>query len=851
MSPNPDWVNSKRFAVIDANLTVSVIDFETSKAVHGHKAHETGEHRDKSKKITTAIVFLQQNAVVTTVRSTLVYYCLNTNKYRFYYDFAKAANPFSIFRQSPKEKDLLAGGTKDGLIVIISLAKMQIIRKFRGHDKEITSMDWRYLPVRPSKEVLQSKATTLEQDISATDPTDAFDLYDHKDVEEFGVYDSSSVSHRSDDKEDNNRSLQEKLANDEGFDFSEACANMKRDLVASQGNSKSNGTEMPTGNSFSGGDQSKTSFEDNKDKYGVRNPNDDASENDSLLSNASSSTPDLTEESQYNEAAGLSQGKGQDEIPVLATASHEHHANFWDVGSNDVQPMGSIRWNSKVKSPFPEPFANITFLHDDVVLIANGFGDVDEYKIEVNPTTRKMAVKDKKIKCYDVKGVLALAKSEDGNIVWTASIFRNITCFDVPNSYAKVASLDTIQPRINCIIESHHDPNIVAVSGNDSRVCLWNTSEVDYKTIRLRPFITKIKTSILCVAFHPDTEHVVAISTRDGRVFILDTSKPNIAPKPLEQYAKEEIYSIAWAKLKDSVILLGSNRDELVYYAFLNANDKPAIHLHRNSEIRGVSTLAVSDNLLAVGTVTGRLMIVDIQAQFQILDEMVMSEAKYISMMAWFEDMLAVATDKDVYMVRNIKRNIKQGKEPTSEEDLSLLPAEHKQRINSVAFNSKGTLLVSTCRGGLVKILDVNKEPGHEEVLATISLGTPAFCAIFLPSNEDLVICGGQDSTPTTYRWKAFLGKADNPLPKKRLDPHKAICWGKQEDFKNVGTQKVKVSEVAKCLENMQIDDPSSSAVSVTLHVMKLLVQFFSFFRHQRARVNQHQRKALFSMPSI
>lgn len=850
-SPNPNWTNSKRLAVIDANLTVTVVNFETGEATHGHRAHETGELRDKSKKVTAAIVFLQQNAVVSSVRSTVAHYCLNTNKYRLYFDFTQPGNPFSIFRQSPKDPDLLAGGTKDGLVVIISLGKMQVIRKFRGHDKEISSMDWRYLSLRSPVE--DGKAKTLEQDISLTDPTDAFDLYDHSEAAEFGVYGGSSVANKSDDKEDNNRSLQEKLVSDEGFDFSEACRSVKRDLEASQNKLKDNGSGMPPCTFYGGGDQSKTTFEDNKDKYGVRNPNEDASDNDSLLSNASSNTPDLTEESLNDEAAGPSKDKvPEDQIPVLATGSKEHHANVWDVLSDEVQPMVTMKWNSKTKSPFPEAYTNIMFLRDNVILIGNGFGEIEEYKIEFNPTTRKIVVKEKKAKNFDVKAVLSMAPSAGGDILWTSSIYRNISCFDIPRNYAKIVSLDTIQPRIHCITPNPHDPNILAVGGCDNRVCLWNTSEVQSHTIKMRPFMTKIRAALLCIAWHPDLEQLVAFSTKEGRVATLDTSRPNNVPKPLKHYTNGDVYSITWAKLQGSPILICAHNKELVFYSFTTACGKSEVTKHSVADIVCVTSLVASGNVLVVGTGDGRLIIVDINNRFNILDERILTEAKYIGMMEWFEDALAVATDHDIYMVRNIKKNIGLSRDPTGEQDIALLPNQHTQRINSVSFNRTGNLLISTCNGGLVKILDVDKEPGFEETIATINLGSPAFCAIFLPSNQDLVVCGGQDCTPTIFKWEDFRGNEEKPLPKKKADPHRKVHWARQSEAANKGDKKLKVrvEDVEQSFGNMQLDPPTSSAVSVTGPEAKTLTQFFPS-SHSQAHVSQHQRrKPLFLISS-
>lgn len=857
-SPAPDWETTKRLAVIDADLFVTVLDFQTGKAVNGHKAHVTGEIRDKSKKTTTAIVFLQQNAVISTVRSTLVHFNLNTNKFTFYHEFIKSSNPFSILRQSPKDPNLLAGGTKDGTVVVIDLEKMQITRRFRGHDKEISSIDWRYFSV-PKKE---SEAESLAHLISSIDATDAFDVYDQPNVEEFGVYGGATVASKSDDKEDNNRSLHEKLANDEGFDYSEACRSVRCDMEASQGKAKRDKFGNPVFDCDCDDDmKERQTYEDIRARFAYLNPNEGASDSESLLSNAPSSTPDLTEES-LNEAVSQSQreaankslndgnksindadnqslngDEGQtmngvanqsqvknekeedEEIVLLATAAHEHQALFWDVKSESLDSIGEIRWSSKSKSPFPEAYANIIFMSDDKILISNGFGEIQEHKFELDVKERKVNILEKKINHYNAKAVLSLAKSEAGDVLWTSSIFRNISCFDVLNDQVRIITLDTMQPTITCLRESHYDPNIVAITGSDKRICLWNTSDMNYNNITLRPFMMKVQSTILCAAWHPDEEQTLAFCTRDGQVAVLDTGKPNSTPKFLKNFTNSPVYQVAWAKIRDKPILLCTRaKDPMIYFTFTGLTGKPDIKYHEVEKVKDVSSLAVSGNLLVAGTNKGELIVLKLDNQFEKVDRMRLAENKYIGMMTWFDDRLAVAQQSDVYLIDDIKKYTEvwsKNKDPKIKVEvichnsMSLLNTSHGPRVNSVRFNAKGNLLMSSCTGGLVQILNIDTERNKEEVLANISLGAPIYTAIFVPSNEDLIICGGGDTTPLTFRWKDYSSRLAVTQPVKKDGPIKGLVWATQTDYavKNNHKMKVKVNDTTKALENMRLAD--------------------------------------------
>ena len=362
-------------------------------------------------------------------------------------------NPISIMKQSPKDDNLVAAGTKNGLILLIGVDKMEVVAKLRGHDTEISSLDWIYLS--SSKPAEASKAddnkSSLENLIASTDTSDIFDIYTENGEPEFGVY-GKEVDNCSDDEESNVAELQEKIVSNSNFNYLEACRDLKT-VILSDENAK--------------GDSSKGTYEDNKEQYGVKNEINPSCD-ESLASNASSRTPVLTEESlnyfdecqRMKDFAIVSKEDVTQikEIPVLASGSREPVAWLWDVLNREA--FCKIKWHPKTKPSLPSPFTNVLWIDQSTLLVTDGNGDLNEYKVNLDLNTRSCTTSEQKEKKFDAKGILNMCKSEEGTVIWTSSIHRHISCLDVKKDFEKIISLDTIQLRVHFIVENPIDSNV-------------------------------------------------------------------------------------------------------------------------------------------------------------------------------------------------------------------------------------------------------------------------------------------------------------------------------------------------------------------------------------------------------
>lgn len=215
-SINPNWEESQLVAVINGDQQVLVYDFATGSIVKGHKGHVNEVASFKDQQAPKAVAFLKQNVILSSVNSNLISFCVASNTYKIFLDFS-SRNAITILKQSPKDQSLVAAGTKNGLILLISVDKMEIAAKLRGHDTEISSLDWMFYSMK-----VNDAKCSLKTLIASTDTYDCFDIYEDNRDEEFGVS-NLSVGPKSDDEEAIDR---EKTVSDSNFNFLEACSNL-------------------------------------------------------------------------------------------------------------------------------------------------------------------------------------------------------------------------------------------------------------------------------------------------------------------------------------------------------------------------------------------------------------------------------------------------------------------------------------------------------------------------------------------------------------------------------------------------------------------------------------------------
>ncbi|KAG5680415.1 hypothetical protein PVAND_009923 [Polypedilum vanderplanki] len=789
----PDFKESNRIAVLNGDYHVFIYDFKTKELLKGHKGYEneTGKYTSFS-----SITFTTENIVLSSLNSDVIKFCLLTNTYSTFSDFSNR-NPITLMRTFPRNKEMVAAGTKNGLILLIDSEKMEIIARLRGHDQEITSFDFITFSVE-SKEEKEKIISSKKKEKEDNEDEDPFNIYEYDSVEnEFGSYQGATTSTHNDCN--NETPLKEKMHNTSDFNFLEECSNLKDQILSNETTNEENITAK---------------FEDNEEQYGVKN---DDNISVSLESNPSSHTPVLTEASldfldQCERMKDFNVNKDKNEITVLASGSREFVVWLWNVIDHSF--MHKIKCHPKTKnSLLPSIFTNVLWLDQETLLITDNNGDIVEYKIKLAREKENITSQRQK-KIFDVKGVLNLCKSDDCSVIWMSSIHRNICCMET-KEFSKLVNLDTMQFRVHCIVENPFDSNLIAIGGNDKRLCLWNTSEIDNCFNSLKPYMNKIHSAVLCISWHPIKENILAFSTREGRIGVLDTNKSNNVPVILESFVSREIYSIKWTKFtnmsgSETVLLLAcSSNGQLVYYT---AKDYKINYVNQLKQVCSVDSY---ENLLVIGTNSGIVYICDINKEFEIIAEAKVGH-KYIGMINWQDDKLAICTETDVAFIKDTKNVL-----TNADFEKSIIKLPHEKRVYSVRFNKAGDHIVTTCLNERIYVWNLETS----SKVASYYIKTPAYCAIFMPGKENFIICGGQDSTVQVFEWKNYPIPHEEPI---KSDEKKRITWGTLSELNIISKNKKRnikkkpknsnVSEVTDGIKSLKLTNKKNSSVFHAAH---------------------------------
>jgi WD40 repeat protein len=221
------------------------------------------------------------------------------------------------------------------------------------------------------------------------------------------------------------------------------------------------------------------------------------------------------------------------------------------------------------------------------------------------------------------------------------------------------------------------------------------------------------------------------------------------------------------------------------------------------------SSLAVSENLLAVGNKAGNLHICDMAEDFKILRSFKLS-GKYVGNCFWLGRKLLVCVENDwleIDLNGDPEQRVARG---------------HPLRVYSARYDVTGKRAVSCCNAGLVKVWDVEKP--EITCLSTHDIQSPAYSAIFLPTDGNFVVCGGHSTTIQIFDWtkcpvnieesgKAKPQKINQDIWGKLVEEGAATGKSKRNKKKVVAivNQKVDVDDVASGLQNVKIEGGSVS----------------------------------------
>lgn len=238
---NPNWLEVKEFATLSEDHAVHVWSFNESSIIKGHNVHLTKYEKNNSH---CDIAYTLDSKILSVDENNFVKYCTQSNTFIIEPNFRKfVKNAVVMLKTSPYDKDIFAAGCKDGLVLLMSLKKMEILYKLRGHDTEITSIDWMLIPNKPKQvvefvvddpiEKVDDPSKKLKELLDPLNNVDTFDIYSYDHLEnEFGTIQEKFTE----EEETEVCEFQEKeIEQNENFNFIEACQNLMEDIICGIG----------------------------------------------------------------------------------------------------------------------------------------------------------------------------------------------------------------------------------------------------------------------------------------------------------------------------------------------------------------------------------------------------------------------------------------------------------------------------------------------------------------------------------------------------------------------------------------------------------------------------------------
>lgn len=293
-----------------------------------------------------------------------------------------------------------------------------------------------------------------------------------------------------------------------------------------------------------------------------------------------------------------------------------------------------------------------------------------------------------------------------------------------------IANISTLPIGMLAISECPQDPNRIAIAGNNKRISILDLTTFKPNNIQMQALTSKIQGKVLALAWHPQNEGQIAFSTNEGRVGVFDIGKSASPPEIMRNFCGKNVYSVTYGPIDDKTVLFACNDRRLMLFSNQGAKNTAD---HRFELFpQGTSAVNANDEYVAVGLANGAVKVFNRQWREMLSKQL---SKKYISSLAWSQVrplQLAVASMDDKLHIVEIG----------SDEIVELVG--HQSGVASVKWsNQSATKLVSAGFDGSVRVWDTAKR----ECIAWHRYDNRMFCAIFMPTDENYVICSGQSET--------------------------------------------------------------------------------------------------------
>ncbi|XP_053673892.1 protein rigor mortis [Anopheles nili] len=760
----PDWSEKRLFATLH-NKQVYVWDLDLEQPINGHRGHTTNNAKQSKKgpnvEVSAAMCFSKHGKLISCNDSDLIVYCLLTDTYKVSPEFFRKKSVVAL-QPSPVDNDVFIAGLNDGLLIMFSIKKMTILHSMRGHDREIVSIDCMSVPVlkrtgwrskgkgnantnvaatgsgkkedvkRPVKKA-RKKACAPEADSS-----DFLNIYDfNESQEEFGTI----IDHKS--KDDSHDRIREKTKTVEGFNFLEACENLKEDILKAANRRDDDESDEDAENlEQSGINQEAFNTDDENDLDDCEKLRDYI-----VVNNEDEHDPDTVDES-LTEAF-----VEQERKLILVTGSREKAIWFWDYETG--LPIDKVYVPSDASARLCNTiFTNAVWLDESRVVANTSAGHVIDWKVEITHNdsglhlTAEMGLVPYPVeKIFHVIRAKGVRKTDsNGRYLWCSSLNRKLICLEVTESGIpnEVVNYGCIIPSNRYILENPLESMVIALACSAPRIETINLANLHHDNISFKSITYKIGCEVMVLDWHPEEEEKLAFATKEGRIGVVNTRSPTNVPILLKSFTNKEVYALKWCYLTDEkqqrrLVLFASGKTVLVYYHFSGVQKYEPI---KCLQFGHVSNISVANNLCFIGTQDGTVFINDLDHNLSQIYKGKIAK-RYISALEYKQSYLAVGSNENSIRVINFS----DGFDDIIEREIIVLEG-HTDGICDFRWNRGESMrLVSCSFDGSVRVWDALLGTCLKIYQSRIF----TFSAIFSPLDDNIILFVGKGSSLCSF----------------------------------------------------------------------------------------------------
>ncbi|KAH8301726.1 hypothetical protein KR059_010024 [Drosophila kikkawai] len=814
---SPMWgAPSKQFAIVGDDLSVQVWDCLLGEAVTGHKAHQHQQEARDSRSVyhTASSVLMSYRAngsILSIDANDLVIYCAASNSYCRRPTFLSPRNhQLTQLRASPYNDNIFAVGTAMGNVLVCDLLKMGVVYKFTGHKSPICGLSWQEVNA-PLEENLNELSSRAEQWRSrngkeekskpkpppllksrAAESDDLFDIYNFDHLE--GEFGAPTAERRKSTEICGDFVGLEKPASTAALDYVEACENMKADLMAHKQDDSLEHVEVtlndcePTKPS---GPLSDASTASNRQDIS------DSTEGSLEVIQYSSSSDDaviVDGEAAKPKREVLHHIYHQAEVHASETetpqAKPEPPSNLQVTAAGSTETLSSsvttrpdillasidgnevmMIWNANTgahsgrnysKSKATGKLNNVFWLSGDTI-VSLSRNQLFFWSLEFDRKMLRYKISKDRVHSCREQDIFTFACHPNKKEIWLCKNNRQIVTMK-PQTGQVSATYGTVHLGVRAMAECPDDMNKIALGCSDRRIGIFDISKLSTSCLPIDSVF--VNTNVYSLAWSPDCLQL-AFGTFEGTVGILDVEMMKVKTV-LRTPQKKEVYSLVW---QDHYIYFIVNR-QLGIFDLDKIKGDPYMLNH----ISRPSYLSVRGSFLFIGTDDGMLQLHErTSGAGQAWSPFIRQSAllsRYVCDIVWSpldNNKFAVAgNDKFIYVMefQPADRNWTTLHTFTANAD--------KASVTSLRWSqSKVNILLSFHIEGKVCMWNTN-EP--EKPPLTITYHCPMWCGMFLPSNENIIMCSGKAISIELIDIKTALAENEKTICSK-VDPLLKVKW--------------------------------------------------------------------------